>query len=153
VRVATRAVLLVGCVLAGALACSAITSWDGLELDAPADAGEGEGDGGSAPGSCEAGAYRCGGDGVVGDPSTLYRCLPDGGATPAIPCARGCTRRPGRSGACICVVGTRYCGNDQVVGDPAVLYECESDYSGKVIQRCDAGCRVATNAEDDCLRP
>lgn len=136
-------------------ACSLLTSFDGLPIDTPPDAAaareasdDAEADG---PTSCPAGEHRCGGDGVVGDPSTLYRCLDDGGATIAIPCAKGCTRRPGRSGACICVAGTKYCGNDQVVGDPGSLYECQSDYSGKLLRVCDAGCSVKANAQDECL--
>ena len=131
-------------------ACSILTSWDGLPLGTPPDAAAP--DAAEAPeASCPEGEHRCGGDGIVGDPSTLYRCLADGGAAVAIACAKGCARRPERGGACICVVGTRYCGNDQVLGDPAALYECTSDYSGRLIRVCDAGCTVKANAQDECL--
>lgn len=153
-----RAVLVVGSALAACAlaACSIFTSFDGLPIDTPPDGGEAVADASDEAPTAEAGAacaegeHRCGGDGVVGDPNTLYRCLGDGGAAVAIPCTRGCARRPGRSGACICVAGTKYCGNDQVVGDPSALYECQSDYSGKLLRVCDAGCTVKVNAEDDC---
>lgn len=150
-----RAVLVVGSSFAACAvaACSLVTSFDGLPIDVPPDAAEAGGDVApiDAGTTCPAGEHRCGGDGVVGDPSTLYLCLGDGGATVAIRCGRGCARRPGRSGACICVVGTRYCGNDQIVGDPSTLYDCQSDYSGRVVRVCDAGCTVKANAQDECL--
>ncbi len=146
-----RAVLVVGSALAACAlaACSLLTSFDGLPIDTPPDASD-EAAAADAGAACPAGEHRCGGDGVVGDPNTLYRCLGDGGAVVAIPCTKGCARRPGRGGACVCVAGTKYCGNDQVVGDPSALYECRSDYSGKLLRVCDAGCTVKVNAEDDC---
>lgn len=151
--------LVVGVSLAASslAACSILTSFDGLPLDTPPDAAGAALDAREADApvdagtACPEGEYRCGGDGIVGDPSTLHRCLADGGAIVAIPCAKGCARRPGRSGACICVAGTKYCGNDQVVGDPGSIYECQSDYSGRLIRVCDAGCSVKANAQDECL--
>jgi hypothetical protein len=148
-------------VASGFAGCSLTTSWDGLKLDVAPDAPDATdapepnaNDEDAAPARCVADRYYCGGNGVVGEPSTLYRCLADGGATAALPCEHGCARRGDGSGtvddACICVVGSPYCGNDQIVGDKNTLYKCESDYSGSLVTHCDAGCFVHAGANDAC---
>jgi hypothetical protein len=159
-------------------ACSLTTSWDGLRLDVGPDAAadaavlfdaglpddaqasQGKDDaqpeddaqpkGGPQPPACVAGRYYCGGNGIVGEASTLYQCQPDGGVVPALPCGHGCARRSSKGDACICVVGSPYCGNDQIVGDKDSLYRCESDYTGTLVAHCDAGCFVNTGANDAC---
>jgi hypothetical protein len=126
--------------------CSLTTSWDGLPIgvgpDAASDANEA---------GCESGALYCGGDGVVGKPSTLYQCGASGTATAVVSCSKGCVRRqPASDDACVCTVGGFYCGNDQVVGDPKTLYKCAADYGATFVQSCPNQCVVNVGVDDTC---
>ncbi len=137
--------------------CSLATSWDGLPIgvspDASVDANESadaEADAALDSG-CGSGALYCGGDGVVGDPSTLYRCGASGMMSAIVTCSKGCVRRePKANDECICIVGGFYCGDDQVVGDPKTLYKCASDYSATFVQTCPNQCVVNTGNDDSC---
>ena len=149
-----------------------MTSWDGLPLDqepsatsdASADRSAPDGDAGAADamdaspadqrspeasGGCSVGAYYCGGDEVVGDPSTLYQCT-KAGPSAVLVCQHGCARRAGRDDACICVAGSPYCGGDQVLGDPQTLYTCNADYSTTLVKRCPTQCLVVAGQNDTC---
>ena len=127
----------------------------------PAVSPEGGADGGGdAPagdsGACVADLRYCGGDRVRGPVDTVFRCLPDGGATLVAKCASGCLRDAGAGepGRCAiptapCQVNGRYCGGDKLDGDPAVLYRCGSGGTAIEIERCARGCQVAPAGSDD----
>jgi hypothetical protein len=49
---------------------------------------------------CQAGGYYCGGDHILGDPSTLYTCKADGSGTLLKHCANGCMTNVGKDDSC-----------------------------------------------------
>jgi hypothetical protein len=95
----------------------------------------------------------CGGNGVVGDPRTLFRCT-SGAASIAKVCAEGCMIAPaGQDDACapttFCPAGDgAYCGGDLIGGDRNTLYDCTG---GKVTvkQQCTSSCTWAAFGSDD----
>jgi hypothetical protein len=147
-------------------ACSLATSWSDLPLGRGPDSGEVDADalkdaeldahdasdGAKVDaGACTSGRYYCGGDGVVGDPTTLYRCGINGSAAPALVCMKGCAHKePSKDDACVCVAGGFYCGNDQVLGDPNKLYQCNADNTATLVQTCPKSCVVRTGQDDIC---
>jgi len=112
----------------------------------------------SGPGSCPSGnGLYCGGDGVNGDPNTLYNCN-NGNLTVLQACANGCQRMPaGVNDQCAagkCVNGDGlYCGGDGVTGDPGTLYRCTAgDVS--LLEVCGHGCqRMPAGVDDQCAPP
>lgn len=105
---------------------------------------------------CAVGVESCGGDAVRGDPSTVYRCLPDGGGALVRKCASGCMHDAGTGapGRCVmpaapCQVGGLYCGGDKLDGDPGVLYTCATGGTAVEKERCTKGCQVAKSGQDD----
>ena len=95
----------------------------------------------------------CGGDGIPGDPGTLYQCT-SGRLTVAQACGAGCTREPaGIPDRCAdsCPDGDGlYCGGNGVSGDTNTLYQCSA---GRLtpVQVCSAGCqREPSNVPDKC---
>ncbi|WP_394836946.1 hypothetical protein LVJ94_08565 [Pendulispora rubella] len=109
--------------------------------------------GGGGTTDCVAGGAYCGGDRVVGDANTLYRCNSDGkSATQIRACSHGCYVAPaGQDDRCRCVAGSAYCGGDVVDGDANTLYRCGSDgVSISVIQVCANGCQWNTGDDDAC---
>ena len=96
------------------------------------------------------GAY-CGGDGIDGDPNTLYAC--SGGSLSVIEhCALGCQSNPaGTDDECntSCPLGNGlYCGGDGVSGNSNTLYSCYGGYLTPV-QTCSAGCDWNPPGVDD----
>jgi Peptidase family M23 len=116
--------------------------------------GTGGGGGGGATGKCVAGSNYCGGDKVVGDSRSLYRCNADGSGTLIAKCGNGCRVNLGNDDTCKaplpCTVGGSYCGGDKVNGDPSVLYRCGANGTTSVIQRCANGCSVNAGRDDSC---
>lgn len=158
-------------------ACSLVTSWSDLPLGEGPDSGAGDVDAQDvvAPplvdaghdaadashdaaveasvdaGGCGSGRLYCGGDGVLGDPSTLYKCSSGSAGAAVVLCEKGCAHKePAHDDACVCVAGGFYCGNDQVVGDPAKLYKCNSDYTATLVQTCPTSCIVRPGQDDIC---
>lgn len=94
----------------------------------------------------------CGGNGVAGDPNTLYRCS---GGNPALEafCLAGCQpNTPGVNDGCrpgTCPHGDGlYCGSHDVPGDPRTLYRC----FGGVVKpggNCARGCDRNPDGQDD----
>lgn len=103
------------------------------------------------PAPCDDGRLYCGGEGVAGAPSTLYRC--NAGAVPTARgrCAFGCLVRTGDDlcdgGPDRCVAGG-YCGGDKVDGDPQTLYQCENGVGVDPVE-CDGRCVVAAPGFED----
>jgi GH25 family lysozyme M1 (1,4-beta-N-acetylmuramidase) len=95
----------------------------------------------------------CGGNGVVGDPRTLFKCT-GGVATVQRVCANGCVNRPaGEDDSCaattFCPAGDGlYCGTDLIGGDPNTLYRCTGG-TVTVDRACANGCRFAAFGSDD----
>jgi GH25 family lysozyme M1 (1,4-beta-N-acetylmuramidase) len=95
----------------------------------------------------------CGGNGVVGDPRTLYRCA-GGRATREELCAMGCASMPaGQDDRCRatneCPVGDGlYCGGDLIGGGRRTLYRCTE---GKIAleQTCANSCVWEPVGSDD----
>jgi hypothetical protein len=116
----------------------------------------GDAGGRDAADTCTVNVESCGGDGLRGDPDTLYRCLVDGGGSLVKKCASGCVRDAGTGagGRCVmpatpCKVGGFYCGGDKLDGDPAVLYTCGTGGTAVEKERCTKGCQVAKSGLDD----
>jgi hypothetical protein len=89
----------------------------------------------------------CGGDGVSGDPNTLYQCTA-GNLTVSQVCPSGCQVMPAgvndqcRANAnCAGQVDGLYCGNDGLSGDPNTLFRCTGG-NASVAQVCANGCQV-----------
>jgi hypothetical protein len=94
--------------------------------------------------------FYCGGDGVAGDPSTLYRCAA-GALAGSQPCAHGCQSNPGnQDDICGCqgLNDGMYCGQDDVGGDPSSLYRCAGG-TLSLATACPNGCIVEPGAMDD----
>ncbi len=112
--------------------------------------------GGTSPGGCTAGGFYCGGDKVVGDPSTLYRCTGGTSGTVAEHCSYGCSVNAGQDDSCnpkpavSCTPGGYYCGGDKVVGDSNTLYRCTGGTSGTIVEKCGNGCGVTPGQDDKC---
>lgn len=115
-------------------------------------------DGGEDGEDCAFGdGFYCGGNGVAGDPSTLYQC--QGGAPTAVEtCAAGCYKAPpGENDACVaetqtCSFGNGlYCGGNGVDGNVDTLYSCQ-DGVVSVQEDCANGCDAKEAGFDDaCL--
>jgi hypothetical protein len=99
-----------------------------------------------APSTCPDGnGLYCGGNGVTGDPNTLYQCT-NGNLTVAQACSNGCTREPAGTpdqctapaGSCLAGNGL-YCGGHGVPGNSYTLYQCTNG-SLSVAQICATGC-------------
>jgi GH25 family lysozyme M1 (1,4-beta-N-acetylmuramidase) len=95
----------------------------------------------------------CGGNGVKGDPRSLFKC--GGGAkTLSKVCAAGCDVKPaGSDDACaaatFCPAGDGpYCGGDLIGGDRNTLYQCKAGVVTK-LQSCTSGCTWAPYGSDD----
>lgn len=96
----------------------------------------------------------CGGDGVDGDPATLYACT-GGQLTPIETCALGCQYNDsGTDDTCntSCPFGDgMYCGGDGIGGDAATLYQCAAG-TVTAIEQCANGCDARPAGYDDaCL--
>ncbi|HTL33384.1 MAG TPA: GH25 family lysozyme [Kofleriaceae bacterium] len=95
----------------------------------------------------------CGGNGVKGDPRSLFRCS-GGQKTLKKVCAEGCVVKPaGEDDVCapasFCPAGDGpYCGGDLIGGDRNTLYQCQG---GAVTeqQKCANGCSWAPFGSDD----
>jgi hypothetical protein len=149
--------LAIVCASAG---CSLATSWTDLPLGERIDASVSDAALDANPqrdaatvdgGTCVNGKLYCGGDVVVGNPSTLYRCGANGTASAALICQKGCARKQtAHDDACVCAVDGLYCGNDQVIGDPGKLYKCNADYTATLVQSCTTQCVVRPGQNDVC---
>lgn len=82
---------------------------NGVETHCPITAAEiaavrrvraGGGGGGATTGRCVTGGSYCGGDKLVGDANTLYRCNVDGTGTVIQRCVNGCAVNTGRDDSC-----------------------------------------------------
>jgi len=105
----------------------------------------------------------CGGDGVGGDPNTLYECG-SGKLTVSQPCPNGCQKMPaGTNDQCAAAPASAppsacphgdglYCGGDGVAGNPGTLYQCTA---GKLTaaQSCAHGCQTMPAGIDDQCGP
>jgi hypothetical protein len=115
---------------------------------------------GVASGPCPYGdGLYCGGNGVDGDPNTLFQCVAGVRAVVEM-CPSGCQAMPagvndecvGGSGPCTNGNGL-YCGGDVVPGDSKTLYQCTDGYLS-VVQVCPGGCQVMpAGVDDQCLPP
>jgi len=109
-------------------------------------------------GGCPLGnGLYCGGNGIDGDPGTLYRCT-GGAVTVAATCAAGCLRAPaGSNDACVdttqtCGAGNGlYCAGDGIAGNAGTLYRCANGIVS-VAQVCTQGCVVRPVGENDACR-
>jgi hypothetical protein len=102
-------------------------------------------------GSCPYGdGLYCGGDGITGDPATLYRC--SGGALwVAQACSGTCQKMPpGQNDRCApCPYGDGlYCGGDGITGNGATLYRC-SGGALYLVEVCSHGCRSMPAGQND----
>ena len=106
----------------------------------------------SAP-ACSDGRLYCGGNVVVGDFNTLYRCNAGGVPTARGRCVASCVVHPGENDACgasgPCQDGGRYCGGDKLEGDPQTLYVCAARV-GTMPKLCANGCLVRPGTDDIC---
>jgi hypothetical protein len=101
------------------------------------------------------GGHYCGGNGVGGDPSTLYDCVKHS-LSPMENCANGCRYNPpGVQDVCQapeslgwCPNNGLYCGGDYIAGDPSTLYRCTS-HQLTVEQSCANGCKVNPDGIND----
>jgi hypothetical protein len=99
----------------------------------------------------------CGGNGIEGDPNTLYRKDSSGIIQTVEVCAKGCEWAPRpkpdtcRSDAtCEHGIGL-YCGGNGISGDPDVLFRCSAGQI-TVEQRCPDGCIAKQpNVNDECV--
>ncbi len=94
----------------------------------------------------------CGGNGVPGDPNTLYNC--SGGSVSVVQaCGVACQRMPtGVNDQCAaCPYGNGlYCGGNGVPGNSSTLYNC-SGGNLTVVSSCASGCqRMAPGINDQC---
>jgi surface antigen len=112
----------------------------------------------AATGACPQGdGLYCGGNGVSGDGSTLYRCTTGAGLSVVQACSAGCEPMPdGQDDRCrtsaACPFGAGlYCGGNGVSGDTSTLFRCGS---GRIVveTKCAAGCRRMTNGANDACR-
>jgi hypothetical protein len=115
------------------------------------------GGGGRPPSGCPQGAgLYCGGNGVTGDTSTLYRCSAGGLAVTEV-CAAGCETMPDgendrcRAGASCPFGEGLYCGGNGISGDPNTLFRCGG---GRIVaeKKCASGCARMTNGKNDACR-
>lgn len=111
-------------------------------------------------GTCVADGSYCGGDRVVGEADTIYRCAADGGGLLLRKCAGGCARDGGggEGARCNlpdvpCQAGGNYCGGDKLDGDPRILYRCVANGAHTILERCTKGCRVMPEGSDDDCAP
>jgi hypothetical protein len=114
-----------------------------------ADCGGGAGDGGDG-GACPHGdGLYCGGDGISGDASTLYRCT-GGNLTVVQVCSGGCQKMPpGQNDTCGCPYGDGlYCGGDGISGNAATLYRCTGGILS-VVKVCPNGCHTLPAGQND----
>jgi hypothetical protein len=110
------------------------------------------------PGGCPLGnGLYCGGNGIAGDPTTLYRCT-NGALAVVSACAAGCfVQPPGEDDACVdptqtCGDGNGlYCGGNGIAGNPDTLYRCH-DGVITVSSACAAGCVVQPPGTNDSCR-
>lgn len=118
---------------------------------------------GGGGGGCSGAAngYYCGGNGVSGDPSTLYQCS---GGTLSVSkvCQYGCqpmsagtddvckTSGGGGSG-CSGAANGLYCGGNGVTGDSNTLYLCQNG-NLSVSQVCQNGCQPMPAGSDDACK-
>lgn len=83
----------------------------GDTVDLTDDSGDGGTGADAAPvtsgGNCSPGGFYCGGDKVVGDAKTLYKCNGPGTPTVVQKCALGCVVNAGRDDSCAVAPGTR----------------------------------------------
>jgi hypothetical protein len=92
----------------------------------------------------------CGGDGITGDPDTLYTCK-GGALTNTENCANGCTvgasnvsdfcsfTAGGTTESCTGLTDGTYCGSNGPDGDPSFLYTCTGG-AIETAEFCDLGC-------------
>jgi hypothetical protein len=100
----------------------------------------------STTGSCPLGnGLYCGGNGITGDATKLYRCT-DGALAVVETCAAGCFAKPaGEADACVDTTQTcrygdgLYCGGNGILGNANTLYSCANGIVS-VTQVCAAGC-------------
>jgi GH25 family lysozyme M1 (1,4-beta-N-acetylmuramidase) len=108
---------------------------------------------GVGPGCVFGDGLYCGGNGVVGDPRTLYRCT-GGRVTRERICALGCAIHSiGDDDACratdVCPLGNGlYCGGDLIGGNRSTLYEC-TDGQVSFDQSCANACVWQPPGVDD----
>jgi hypothetical protein len=130
------------------------TCTSGCQVNPPGVNDQCAGPGGGSPCPSGNGLY-CGGDGVTGDPSTLYQCT-SGTLNVVQVCGNGCqVNPPGVNDQCApfgpssCPSGNGlYCGGDGIVGSANVLYQC-SNGTLSVVRTCPNGCRVNPPGVDD----
>jgi hypothetical protein len=108
-------------------------------------------------GDCALGDGRyCGGNGVTGDATALYRCTA-GIAAVARSCALGCRRMPaGQNDVCAegaaCPYGNgAYCGGNGIGGAPETLYDCSGGHIAPKTA-CANGCRPMPIGQADVCR-
>jgi hypothetical protein len=114
------------------------------------------GGGGSSTKCGTVGTY-CGGNGVGGDPNTLFTCQKDGKLVPYKVCERTCVitpptpSPPPHADLCSCKAGGFYCGGDDVIGDPKSLYRCDrtGGIDGTFVKGCKS-CVVVAGDDDMC---
>jgi hypothetical protein len=99
-----------------------------------------------ASGGCPLGnGLYCGGNGIAGDATNLYRCT-NGTLTVEATCAAGCLHAPdGQPDACVdatqtCTAGNGlYCGGNGIAGNEDTLYRCQNGVVS-VAQVCTTAC-------------
>ena len=116
-------------------------------------------------GSCPSGdGLYCGGNGVSGDPGTLYACGGGKLATSQV-CPHGCQKMsagtndqcaaaPSGPSPASCPSGDGlYCGGNGVSGDASTLYQCTGG-NLTVAQSCSNGCqKMPAGTNDQCAAP
>lgn len=109
-----------------------------------------------AGGGCPQGnGLYCGGHGVAGSASTLYRCT-NGALTVQASCSAGCLQMPaGQNDSCVdstqtCTQGNGlYCGGNGITGNTNTLYRCENG-NVSVHQVCGTCTRKPAGQNDTC---
>lgn len=108
-----------------------------------------------------ASGYYCGGNGVSGDPNTLYHCS-NGTLSVTKVCQYGCQPMAagqddvcktsgGGGGGCAGAANGLYCGGNGVSGDPGTLYLC-SNGTLSVSKVCQYGCQPMAAGQDDACK-
>jgi hypothetical protein len=107
-------------------------------------------------GSCPLGnGLYCGGNGITGNASTLYRCT-NGAIVVEQQCSAGCFAKPnGEADACVdttqtCVAGNGlYCGGNGILGNANSLYRCQNGIVS-LVQTCTTCVKQPTGLNDTC---
>jgi hypothetical protein len=137
------------------------SSWNGSNFGAPSDSLGGfapvcwiHANANSAASCVNGNGLYCGGDGVVGNPSTLYQCT-GGALTVSAVCSLGCQHEPaGVNDQCApCPHGDGlYCGGDGVPGTTGTLYHCAGGVVA-VSSVCMHGCTPEPVGQNDQCAP